>query len=79
MAITPVQDKTITRQVLGKLAGRGLNSPCHVAVNTFKGQVTLTGTVQYAHQKTTASQVANGIAGVKRVIDQLIVKAVSRY
>ncbi len=78
MAITPVQDKTITRQVLGKLARRGLNSPCRVGVATVKGQVTLSGTVQYAHQKPTAVQVANGIAGVKRVIDNLIVKVIAK-
>ena len=79
MTITPVQDKTITRQVMGKLAGRGLNPPCRVAVDTIKGQVTLTGTVQYAHQKTTASQVANGISGVKRVVDKLVVKAITKH
>ena len=79
MAITPVQDKTITRQVMGKLAGRGLNSPCKVVVDTIKGQVTLSGTVQYAHQKTTAAQAANGISGVKRVIDKLVVKTVVKY
>ena len=79
MAITPVQDKTITRQVMGKLAGRGLNSPCRVAVDTIKGQVTLTGTVQYAHQKTTASQVAHGISGVKRVVDKVVVKAIAKH
>jgi len=75
---TPIQDKTITRQVAGKLAGRGINSPCRVVVDTIKGQVTLTGTVQYAHQKTTAAQLAHGISGVKRVIDRLIVKAVAK-
>ena len=79
MSITQVQDKTITRQVQGKLAGRGLGSPCHVAVETNKGEVTLTGNVQYAHQKATAVQATNGISGVRRVIDRLIVKAVAKF
>jgi osmotically-inducible protein OsmY len=79
MAITPVQDSTITRQVQGKIAGRGLCAPCRVAVATSKGQVTLTGTVQYAHQKTTAVQATSGIAGVRRVVDLLTVKAVAKY
>ena len=78
MAITPVQDKTITRQVQGKLTGRGLGSPCHISVETRKGEVTLTGSVQYAHQKSTAVQAANGIGGVKRVMDRLMVKAVAK-
>ena len=79
MAVTPVQDKTITRQVEGKLAGRGLGPPCQVAVETAKGDVTLTGSVQYAHQKSTAVQAANGISGVRRVVDRLIVKSVAKF
>jgi osmotically-inducible protein OsmY len=79
MAITPVQDSTITRQVQGKIAGHGLGSPCRVAVATAKGQVTLTGTVQYPHQKTAAVQAANGIAGVRRVVDRLTVKAAVKH
>jgi osmotically-inducible protein OsmY len=78
MAVTPVQDKTITRQVLGKLAGRGLNAPCKVTVETNKGQVTLSGTVQYDHQKASAVQAINGISGVRRVVDRLTVKAAAK-
>jgi osmotically-inducible protein OsmY len=79
MGVTPVSDQTITQQVQNKLAGRGLSSPCHVTVETRKGEVTLSGSVQYAHQKGTAVQVANVISGVRRVIDRLIVKAVPKY
>jgi osmotically-inducible protein OsmY len=75
MPITPVQDKTITRQVQGKIATRGLGPPCRILVDTIKGMVTLTGTVQYAQQKATAVQAAQGVSGVKRMIDRLIVKA----
>ena len=78
MAITPVQDRTITRQVQGKIAGRGLSSPCRISVETRKGEVTLTGSVQHAHQKEAAVQAAHGIAGVRRVLDRLIVKAVPK-
>ncbi len=79
MAITPVSDKSITRQVSGKIAQRGLNAPCRILVDTLKGQVTLSGTVQYAHQKLTAVQAASGISGVRRIIDKLTVKAAPRY
>jgi osmotically-inducible protein OsmY len=79
MGITPVQDRTITRQVAGKLAGRGLNSPCRIAVQTNKGDVTLSGSVQYLQQKACAVQAANAISGVRHVIDRLIVKAVANY
>jgi osmotically-inducible protein OsmY len=67
-------DVAITQQVNNKLAGRGIRSPCHVGVQTQEGNVTLSGTVQYAHQKTAAVQVASGVTGVRRVADQLTVK-----
>lgn len=79
MPITPIQDKTITRQVQGKLAGRGLGSPCKIAVATLKGEVTLSGTVQYQQQKATASQAASAVAGVKRVVDRLTIKTQPKY
>lgn len=79
MAITPVQDRTISRQVKDKIASRGLRPPCKVAVATNKGEVTLTGTVQHAHQKSAAVQAAQGIAGVRRVLDKLTVNATPKY
>jgi osmotically-inducible protein OsmY len=79
MPITPVQDKTITRQVQGKLTGRGLGSPCRITVDTMKGKVTLGGTVQYAQQKATAVQACNGVAGVRGVVDRLVVKPREKF
>jgi osmotically-inducible protein OsmY len=79
MAITPVQDRTITRQVQSSIAGRGVGSPCRVDVQVNKGEVTLNGTVQYTHQKSAAVQAASSVAGVRRVVDRLTVKAVVRY
>lgn len=79
MAITPISDRSITQQVQNKLAGRGLSAPCHVAVDTRNGEVTLSGSVQYAHQKGTAVQVCTVISGVRRVIDRLIVKVAVKY
>ena len=79
MAITPVQDRTITRQVQSKLMGRGLGVPCRIAVETSKGEVTLSGSVQQPQQKSTAVQLTSGISGVRRVIDRLIVKLAVKY
>lgn len=79
MAAKLVPDRTITQQVLNKLVGRGISSPCHVAVTTQNGDVTLSGTVQFAHQKGTAVRLATVISGVRRVIDRLIVKAAVKY
>lgn len=79
MSVMPVSDRSITQQVQNRLAGRGLASPCRVTVDTRKGEVTLSGSVQYAHQKGTAVQVATIISGVRRVIDRLIVKAAVKH
>jgi osmotically-inducible protein OsmY len=62
-------DQTITNQVLLKLAKRGFRSPCAVKVQTKQGEVTLSGTVQFSHQKAAAMQAATGVTGVRRVID----------
>jgi osmotically-inducible protein OsmY len=72
--VAKIPDRTITQQATQKLANRGIRSPCHVQVQTTNGDVTLSGSVQFAHQKGAAAQVIAGISGVRRVIDQLIVK-----
>ena len=66
-------DHAITSQVLMKLSNRGIRSPCKVTVQTKNGDVTLSGTVQFAHQKSAAVQAATGITGVRRVTDQTTV------
>ncbi len=64
----------ITKTVTNKLATRGFSSPCRVAVQTSNGQVTLSGTVQYAHQIGAAAAAVGGMTGVRRVINQITVK-----
>src|SRR5258708_4768866 len=59
---TQVPDRTITQQATQKLANRGIRSPCHVNVQSRGGDVTLSGTVQFAHQKGAAAQVVGGIS-----------------
>lgn len=74
-----IPDRTIDQQVTQKLSSRGINSPSQVTVQTRRGEVTLSGVVQHPHQKNSAVQVANSVMGVRRVIDNLTVKAVTRY
>ena len=50
------KDDRITQTVTNKLATRGFSSPCRLTVQTSNGQVTLSGTVQYAHQKSAATE-----------------------
>lgn len=68
----------LAQQVNMKLAMRGIRTPCNVSVACSGGDITLTGTVTQAHEKASAMRVAQGIAGVKRVINQLVVKAPGR-
>jgi hypothetical protein len=65
------QDRRITTSVNSHLLGRGIRSPCHVRVEAHNGDVTLSGEVQYDHQKLLAVDVAKNVEGVRRVIDQL--------
>ena len=74
-----IPDRTIDQQVAQKLSSRGVNSPSQVTVSTRRGEVTLSGVVQFAHQKNAAVQAANSVMGVRRVIDNLSVKLVTRY
>ena len=67
------KDDHITRNINNKLASRGFGSQ-HLTVQTSNGLVTLSGSVQFAHQKKAALRAITGIAGVRRVIDQMTVK-----
>ncbi|MFN9986843.1 MAG: BON domain-containing protein [Pirellula sp.] len=78
MSLNGNVDIKLTQQINTKLAMRGIRSPCHVAVACRGGEVTLTGTVVQAHQKNAAMRVAQGITGVKRVINQITIKAQER-
>lgn len=75
---SPVSDGAIVRQVNNKLASRGVRAPCHVMVNSKNGDVTLSGNVQFAHQKGAAMHAAAGVSGVRRVIDQMTVQPHSK-
>jgi len=66
------KDDHITRHVNNKLASRGFGSQ-RLKVQTSNGLVTLSGGVQYAHQKKAALKAIAGLAGVRRVVDQMTV------
>ena len=69
-----VPDETLLQKVTQQLSNRGLRSPCKIAVAARNGDVTLTGTLQYAHQRQAALQATRSVSGVRRVVDQLLVK-----
>lgn len=69
-----VSDETIIQKVNKQLSNRGMQSPCHIAVTSRKGDVTLSGMIQYEHQRIAALHATRGIDGVRRVMDHLQVQ-----
>ncbi|MHB1035236.1 MAG: BON domain-containing protein [Pirellulales bacterium] len=66
-----VPDRSITQKVDKELCSRGVRPPCHITVVTNKGNVTLSGTIQYEHQRRMVVHTARAVDGVQRVVDQL--------
>jgi hypothetical protein len=73
--VNKVPDEAIVQKVTRQLSNRGMQSPCHIAVTARRGDVTLSGTIQYEHQRLAALHAVRGIDGVRRVTDHLQVQA----
>lgn len=69
-----VDDSVITAKVKSSLLGDDLVKSFAVSVETTKGVVQLSGFVDTALQKAAAGSDATGVAGVKSVRNDLIVK-----
>jgi osmotically-inducible protein OsmY len=67
------QDRTIAQQVTQRMTMRGIRSPCKVDVQSRNGEVTLTGNIQFAYQRSAANQAAATTAGVRHVVDRMTV------
>jgi hyperosmotically inducible periplasmic protein len=69
-----VDDSTITAQAKAKLlADTDLNG-LGISVETFDGDVTLTGAVQTVDQKTHAEEIVRSVSGVRSVNNLLKIK-----
>jgi osmotically-inducible protein OsmY len=66
-----IKDPVISHKVSERLSSLGVRAPCHVMVATSRGNVTLSGTIQYEHQRHVAVHAVRGVAGVQRVVDQM--------
>jgi hypothetical protein len=75
MIMNKVPDATIIQKVTKQLSNHGMRAPCRIAVAARKGDVTLTGTIQFEHQRIAALHAVRGVDGVRRVMDQLKVQA----
>jgi hypothetical protein len=70
-----VPDKVLLNRVNQRLSRAALGAGCSVRVSVTNGQVTLSGTIQRDLQRRPALRAAQGIDGVRQVIDQLQVAA----
>ncbi len=69
-----VDDSTITTKVKAKLFEDGVMKGMAISVDTFEGQVTLTGAVDAPEQKERATELARSVNGVKKVNNLLNIK-----
>ena len=66
-----IDDTTITTQVKAKLAAEKGTTLTRVQVDTNRGIVQLSGTVQTAADRARVEQVTRGVSGVRGVVNNL--------
>lgn len=69
-----VDDSTITTKVKAKLFDADSLSGFAISVDTFEGEVTLTGAVETSEQRELAGELARSVYGVKGVNNLLKLK-----
>lgn len=72
-----ISDKSVLQHVNQRLARMG-GSQGKVVASVLRGDVTLTGTIQYEMQRSSLMKVATSVPGVRRVVDQLKMKVKER-
>ncbi len=69
-----VDDSSITTKVKAKIFEDGIMKGMAISVDTFEGQVTLTGAVDTPQQRERAGELAKSVYGVKKVNNLLNIK-----
>jgi len=69
-----IDDTTVTTSVKAKLAADKGSSVTRVQVDTNRGVVTLTGTVESSADRARAEQIVRGVSGVRGVANNLQVQ-----
>jgi hyperosmotically inducible protein len=69
-----VDDATITTKVKAKLLDENILRSLGISVETFGGDVTLTGAVDTSEQKDRAQELAKSVNGVKKVNNLIKIK-----
>jgi osmotically-inducible protein OsmY len=69
-----VADKDILRQINQRLLKASLGAHSHVVVQVHKGDVTLSGTLEYQNQRKAVLRASRSVDGIRRVVDVMTVK-----
>ena len=73
-----VPDKTLLQKVNQRVQQTGTGGRSKVTVDVRRGEVTVSGTIQYEMQRQSILKAAGRVAGVRRVVDQLKLHAKKR-
>lgn len=71
---TYIDDKTIATKVKAQLAGDSVTQAIQVDVETYDGVVQLSGFVDSEKMRQRAVEIAQGVEGVKKVINNIELK-----
>jgi len=66
-----VPDKALLQKVSKCVQQTGTGSQSKVTVNVRRGEVTVSGSIQYEMQRRNILRAAGRVSGVRRVVDQL--------
>jgi phosphoribosylformylglycinamidine (FGAM) synthase-like enzyme len=66
-----VSDRDLLKQINQRLARTGTGSQSKVNVSVQQGNVTLSGTLQHAIQRSPIVKAVSRVTGVRRVVDQM--------
>ena len=75
----PVADKALLKKINQRLERTGLGSRSRVTVTIRRGQVSLSGNIQYEHQRRPALKAVGSLQGVRGVVDHLQVQSRDAY
>jgi osmotically-inducible protein OsmY len=67
----PIADSKIIQAITRRLANCGVRAPSRVLVACSGGRVTISGAIQYEHMRHPVLRAAQGVEGVRNVLDLL--------
>lgn len=72
-----IPDKTLLKSVMQQFIRKGVTAG-RIKASVSGGTVTIAGTIDYDHQRRSILNAANGVTGVRNVVDQLRVEKTKR-